>query len=282
MFKIFFNSIPKAGTNLMIKCLKLLGAKRVGSLISGFMGPFVGNLPRFNKYVTLLNWRIQKTYARLFDHQIGYLAGIVHPSEKSRYLVDYLIDMVKPGEYLQAHVGFTDELLINLAEENFRSIVMIRDPRAILLSRLHYISRTKHNKLYGRFRKLSFEGKIILLLNGYNCNSYSVQSMPSICNSLSSWIDKESVLLVKFENLIGPKGGGTRGAQLNTIREISEFIGAYQDSNKIESVSEQLFGGTHTFRKGTTDSWKEEIPLLLKEEMEEKLGKALKEWKYEM
>ena len=218
VFKIFFNSVPKSGTNLMQKCLELMGVRKVGTLISGEVSPFTRNAPRSERYKTRGIWKLRKQYAKLADRSNGYLTGIVRPVEKSRYLVEYLVSNVKDGEFLQAHLGYSDELLLKLKSFNFKTIVMIRDPRAILLSRLHYITKTTHNKLHPLFQTMGFEDKVNLLLNGFTDEEFSVQSMFSICNSVTSWINDETVLtlkkvllstmkflIVKFKNCIHQK-----------------------------------------------------------------------------
>ncbi len=73
---------------------------------------------------------------------------------------------------------------------------------------------------------------------------------------------------------------GSEKAQIDTIRKIGEFIEVDVNEEKVNSIIENLFGDTRTFRKGTIDSWREEIPKELQEEMNLKLGKILVEWNY--
>ncbi len=63
-------------------------------------------------------------------------------------------------------------------------------------------------------------------------------------------------MLVKFENLIGPKGGGSYEQQLKTIMKISQHLGIPLSLQKIQTVIADLFGGTWTFREGQIGGWK--------------------------
>ena len=55
------------------------------------------------------------------------------------------------------------------------------------------------------------------------------------------WFDYPDLLLVNFENLIGPKGGGSLEVQRGEIRRIAEFIGMDVSEQKIQYVCKNLW-----------------------------------------
>ncbi|MDR3647105.1 MAG: hypothetical protein P4L22_06200 [Candidatus Babeliales bacterium] len=69
------------------------------------------------------------------------------------------------------------------------------------------------------------------------------QKVPGICN-------------IKFENLVGPKGGGTLEKQLAEIKKIAHHLGKHLSDKEIKEVAKNLFGESNTFRKGKIGSWK--------------------------
>lgn len=96
MEKVFVNSVPKAGTNLLSKCLELFGYRQIGHIGAG--GVLENGLRgRVRRIVHIPVTR-------------GYLVGINSPVEISRRGVDRLLAKSRCGEFLTAHVGYTEYL----------------------------------------------------------------------------------------------------------------------------------------------------------------------------
>jgi hypothetical protein len=55
------------------------------------------------------------------------------------------------------------------------------------------------------------------------------------------------ILKLRFEDLVGPEGGGTTTAQHEAIARPAEFLNLSVD---ISAVASGLNGGTRTFRRG--------------------------------
>jgi hypothetical protein len=73
------------------------------------------------------------------------------------------------------------------------------------------------------------------------------------------WLDEPNCLIVRFEDLVGSKGGGCDTRQKETIREIAQHIGISINNTFIETIARELFGssGSKTFHKGQINGWKE-------------------------
>jgi len=85
---------------------------------------------------------------------------------------------------------------------------------------------------------------------------------------------------LKFEDLVGPKGGGTMQAQSKSVQQVCEVLNA--DQNRVRNVTENLFGAkNHTFRKGKVSSWKREIPDSILPIVEEELTEVISMWDYD-
>jgi len=68
-----------------------------------------------------------------------------------------------------------------------------------------------------------------------------------------------NTLIVRFEDLVGSKGGGSDEIQRNTIKAILEFSGISKYDNEIDKIQLSLFGGTHTFREGQINAWRKDV-----------------------
>ena len=270
--KVFINSLPKAGTNLLANFFDILhystkvdfGAHLVLSdkIISKF------NRVRFHPFLSK-----------------GIIIGIDTPVEIRFSYIERKLLSVKSNEYVTSHVGYTDEVLLLTKKYEFKNIVMIRDPRAVLNSLVHYISNDKSHYLHEYFRTLTEVEKFSVALNGNIKESKVLNSMLTRCNSISNWIEDPSVLCIRFEDLIGKKGGGDYKIQEETIKKILDFIDYKDDykKEKINLIRDTIFGDRkNTFRKGLIDSWKNEIPVSLHKEINEKLLTILNKWGYKV
>ena len=136
---------------------------------------------------------------------------------------------------------------------------MIRDPRAVIASLVPYILGTKRHHANSLFKSLRNEERYRVTLHGYSDGKVSIQSLLARCLALETWIEDKQALVIKFEDLIGEKGGGEDDLQKRTLLSLCNHLGAPID--KVGYVQSNLFGDTgRTFRKGEINSWKEEIP----------------------
>jgi hypothetical protein len=63
-----------------------------------------------------------------------------------------------------------------------------------------------------------------------------------------------NILKVRFEDLVGEEGGGSRSSQEAAIERWATFLAVDVPT---ETLSEGLFGDTKTFHKGRVDSWRD-------------------------
>jgi hypothetical protein len=72
------------------------------------------------------------------------------------------------------------------------------------------------------------------------------------------WLDEEDCLLIHFEDLIGQSGGGTRQCQVDTVNAVARHLGLDLSRAETERISRDVFfRGSRTFRKGRIGSWRE-------------------------
>jgi hypothetical protein len=63
-----------------------------------------------------------------------------------------------------------------------------------------------------------------------------------------------NVLTLRFEDLVGEEGGGSRAIQAEAVERWARFLAVDVPT---EQLTEGLFGGTRTFHQGRTDSWRD-------------------------
>jgi hypothetical protein len=278
--KVFLNSVPKAGTNLAIKFLQLLGFEWVGSMDANYVGPARRGVPWLKRKTDSLSFGLQRVYAKLTDRNKGYVIGTVNPTEYRQHLVDHLCNQVKAGQFLYAHVGENPDLFQKLKSDDFRILLMIRHPIAVSLSAMHY--RIKIGRFPSSLMDAELGEKLSAILDGYapQEGAPKAYSLYDAFARVEEWIRNPDVLLVRYEDLVGPKGGGSAESQLSLAKGISRHVGIGEDAAS-QDIIDSIYGGTHTFRKGRVDSWREEIPEPLQEDTRKKLKKFIVDWGYD-
>ncbi len=73
------------------------------------------------------------------------------------------------------------------------------------------------------------------------------------------WMKDPSVLVLRYEDLVGPQGGGNSVVQHMMLKVFFEHVGLALSDEEIQSVADEAFGrkGTEnsTFRKGQIGTW---------------------------
>jgi len=266
MQKVFLNSLPKAGTNLVSKLLNLIGYT--------YRPPGIAATLLLGKFSFLR----QLIRGAKFEKN-PVIIGLDLPVAISHNWLEGKFSVLKTKEYMTGHANYSDHLYFLLHKYNIKVIQVIRDPRDVLISYVHYVARTPSHFIYSFYKNLSFEDRIRFTLEGGKAGDLYVESFPQMLKKVEEWVRKENIMVVKFEDLIGEKGGGSRLIQVRTIKDICTFLGVMNVD--YEKVVDNLFGGTHTFRKGKIGSWKEELSEELKTLIEEKIGDIVKRWGYE-
>ena len=249
----------------MAKALELFGYVQQGNITTYA----VNSNPLLAAY-----WRF-----RAFPLKQGHIIGIDFPVEVSRKYIDNLLRRIRPGKFCTAHIGYTSDLLHKIIRNGFSPIVIIRDPRAVIVSFVHYVIKNRRLALHDFLHGLDNEQRYRIVLHGVNTKRASLQPLRVRIQALESWLYSEHVLQLRFEDIIGSSGGGSSENQQRELHRLCEWLDI--PSGRIDYVAENLYGpGRATFRKGTIDSWRKELPERIIMEVEEQLGDIMKKWKY--
>ena len=69
-------------------------------------------------------------------------------------------------------------------------------------------------------------------------------------------MDQKNVHVIRFEDLIGQAGGGSKEKQVYEIQKIAQHLDINLSIEQATDIAYRLFGGTFTFREGQIGSWK--------------------------
>ncbi len=244
-------------------------------------------------------WLLFKCIEQLCDYKFQNLAYLAYPEND----VDPLVE--SPEEFYEHFLGICDNEHFGFAHferkdfeqikwaikksPHMKMIILIRDPRDVAISSLHYHIMEKHllqgrdfppdveNKVKNMNREDQLEFVITHVLN----RNHALDNLMMYCRGFVP-------LSVRFENLVGPDGGGFRSQQKKEIRRVARYIDVELTEDKLDQIAFGLFGGKSvdskkgTFRKGKIGQWKEYFTPRHKEIFKERYGKMLIELGYEV
>jgi hypothetical protein len=246
--RVVANSVPKSGTHLLTGLLTLLGFQQTefggirSNLVSGSYSPIKRLLrARGQEKVTI---------------------GVVSPQQISRRWLSRRLWRVPDGCFITAHCIYTAELARLFREEqNMRVVCILRDPRDVAVSQMHYIKHRTQHFAHEAFLALpSDHERLLLSIRGGSLGGRKLQSLDERYRQFAGWERDPNALVIKFEELVGPKGGGSAQAQRRTVERVAEHVGLLgTDERTLGVVEEELFGAGRTFRKGQSGGWRSEF-----------------------
>ena len=265
--KVFANSIPKGGTHLLLKLLVLLGFRE---------DPFWIGADLIYGGFSSIRRRLRKG-----RHSDLITIGCETPVQIGQKWLRKRLRKVKPGSVFGGHCIYTQELGDLLQEENVKIVSILRDPRSVAVSHMYHIKKDKKHFFHNEYMALLDDDATLLLsIKGGNMGPYRLQSLYDRYVQFYRWNEHRSAVMIRFEDLVGPEGGGRFEVQRKAIKRVVKHIQLEIDDNDVERVQKKIFGGTNTFRKGQIDGWRSEMSKEHVLAIEEVMGNFMRELGY--
>lgn len=242
-------TIPKTGTNLLHKCFALFNRPDVTI-------PFywIKNAPPGIDVVT-------KAYPGIppFHHR-----GDCYPEFFGSLPAGFMSWFnSSTSNRLSTHFPYTKEFADKISTDSFANFLTIRDPRDQVVSYAFMVYK------YREDMQAPFEQVLLDLIDGQTRrfipwgvalnNAYPLAWELGVVDFYKRYLPfaaQKNVKVIRFENLVGEAGGGSKEKQIQEIQAIAEHIDIKLSSRQVEEIAQKLFGGTFTFREGQIGSWK--------------------------
>jgi hypothetical protein len=275
--KVVANSIPKSGTHLLDRLLTLLGFELIDL---GGIRPHPALAGKELTWTrrrlrTVLGLRKPEDVMGIGSHLVDggrfpparrllrmrgpekVTIGVEFPREIGRRWLGRRLSRVPDGCFVTAHCVYSPELASLFAGERMRVVCILRDPRDVAVSQMHYIKQKKRHPIHEAFMALpSDEERLLFSIRGGVLGGRELLSLDERYRQFVGWQRDENSVLVKFEDLVGPKGGGSAEAQRATVERVARHLGVSVGEEIAPSIEEDLFGLGRTFRKGQIGGWR--------------------------
>lgn len=204
---------------------------------------------------------VRKSGSHLFTRILTEITGI-SPRWLSGLKYDFerkiLVD-VRQKRFLWTHFyGFENLSTWVSLTPTYKKVIGVRDPRDALVSAVFWISEDDGAR--GMFDKekwfsMSFDEQLMMLLT-WDTSIGQGGFIRWDFDCALRMLNRPDVFILKFEDVVGGKGGGSEMTQRQTLKELAYFLEIELSDEKIDSFREKLFGNSQMFRKGQTQEWK--------------------------
>ena len=276
--RVVATSLPKSGTHLLVRLLELLEfQERKPSLMASLVRITERNpIRRILKKSRL--WHSNR------DGDAGLMVDLDEPENRvRRQWLCRVLHAVPDHSFLKAHLPYSVEMESLLLSFGFKILFIIRDPRDVAVSYCNYVSKNARHPLYGHFRMLpDYPSRIRAVLNGCATpHGFIFSPLDHQLRNVLGWWRSKRTLNVRFEDLIGPNGGGNEAVQRQTVLRICEHLDVSTTSIYLGHVAEQVFYcKARTFHKGAIGSWKEYLDKEMLDTFEQHVGHLMGELGY--
>jgi hypothetical protein len=264
--KVLISSVPKAGTHLLSRCLELLGFEDLQIAVNE--NGYADHRERGD----LHTWQV--------------LAGredILNPRKLKKPCAESL-PLIGEGQFAIGHLHRSPLVAGLIRDLGLRHLFIYRDPRDVAVSWYRYCTYSPEKNApmlyYYVYNALGSDSERLLMsITGVKAGNFLPDLHQRHFKNRVEWIRHPGTLAVRFEDLVGSSGGGSREIQLETIRKVAEWVGL--PGGQEERVAESLFGGSKTFTRGKAAAWVPEFQPEHKAAFREVTGSLLADLGYE-
>ena len=247
MLPTFINSNGQSGTNLAKKCLSLMGGEHVGLATNAAVGHVPTDRPAYDQPD--------------FDPARHVLCGVNWPGyiEATKLKEQRFAPRARSGRWGASHMLYTPAGAEMFAELGMKVVLIVREPRDWVYSVARKI--TENPEPLGRTEDTPLAQHIEESITGFPpdgaLGTVGRLSAHERYRRMADWQAHSFVLTIKFEDLVGTRGGGSDTRASECLEQIADHIAVPLTADLKQHVLDNLFGGTKTFRKGQIGTWRE-------------------------
>lgn len=262
--RLFVNSLPKSGTHLLAKAAELFGYRE--HFDPNNLDDPARVTPIFFNYREVKDdlARQRGTGQAGQKGDEGIYVGTLTPVYAGVGDFRRWFNGLATGRYVLGHVGYSPALGPLLRECGVAHLFIIRDPQAVVASLLSFILDTRGmprpHFLEADFRQLSPAQRLDLLLAGGYAPIAGVEVTPfaQVYRTMAGWRNDPDCLVVNFEDLVGPQGGGTAERQRAAGERIAAHLGL-PFAAVADRFGEIYSPASRTFREGQVSGWQADL-----------------------
>ena len=167
---------------------------------------------------------------------------------------------VRHGQFMTCHFPAVPELADALRELEFATLLIVRDPRDVMVSLAHYLASDRSHHFHRRLAPVPFPDRLSALITGFPADASS-PGLPSIGDRLAlyrPWLARPGVCVVRFEELVGPDGEGSRADQIAITKRVADCVRRPLTDEQARRIADRIWSPrSSTFRDGRSGGWRD-------------------------
>ncbi|MDQ6955715.1 MAG: sulfotransferase domain-containing protein [Mariprofundaceae bacterium] len=166
------------------------------------------------------------------------------------------IRRIRKGQFCNAHLPAHPSLLDLLDREGIRAVFIIRDPRDVVISNFKYVKDmdTTHETHAHIASLADDDARLRAVIGGVDG---LIAPVHELWQKNQGWQQHSATLVIRYEHLIGMKGGGDTSLQIQTLRNLAAHLDLDVSDRLIDQIAVRVFDSkSPTFRKGLTGGWR--------------------------
>ena len=171
---------------------------------------------------------------------------------------------LRRGTYMTGHMAHHPRAVDSLRTRGVKSIHVVRDPRALVVSTARYMRTYEAHPLHRTVMKKFPDDSDLMeaVITGFEQYGGERHWRPlsERLRAFAPWLDEAGSLVIRFEDLIGESGGGSDAVQRESVARIRDFVGVTLDPQQLAGIAGAAFDRrSATFRSGEIDGWKRDL-----------------------
>ncbi len=189
--------------------------------------------------------------------------------------------------FVQGHFPYNKVNADLLASLGYIRVVMLRDPRAVVVSFMFHVLNTEHPLRPYLLALSDNDDRLLASIQGVTSaqtgmKDIFLKGIGQRFRHIADWLKVPGTLELRFENLIGPRGSGNIIDQVSSLEKISSFLNIHLEHRQLEQIAGRIFDTTsETFREGQINGWRSHFKKFHVEALKESVNDVLLEFGYE-
>jgi hypothetical protein len=220
---------------------------------------------------------------------IQALCGIMNTPAHIRWKIGSAPD----NSIVRSHLMFSEEILDILSEHQCKLLFIYRDLRDVAVSHARWVMKEERIFLHKLYQQLpDFDLHLMKTIEGIPLGSPlgSNLSQPDIGQDFKrwqGWLSHPETLAIRFEDLVGERGGGSEEKRLYLVERIFDHLGIVMSGDQIATkFSSRVMNPeeSHTYikgGKGSVGGWQKSFKYEHKQAFKRVAGKLLVDLGYE-
>lgn len=259
---VLANSIAKAGTYLLTRTIILLGRTQHPVTLHGA--------------VTARSLQVEET-------RECALVGVDWPCLVPQQKLRNVLASVSGNQFINGHLPYSSRTRMMIENLGFIMPIIVRDPRDIVISHVNWVLSQDYIPYHQYYHSLQPDDRLMAAIHGFSFKPHGPLVLPlqRRFQMILDWQRYPLAYLIKYEHLVGEKGGGSIEKQKAAIRDIAIQLGVDADDENITQVASHVYGGTFTFKGGKISKWRHHFKQAHIDAIKEEVGDYIVELGYE-